>query len=166
MRNFIRILTVVLAFGLAVAAQQTATRPLAAQRGGMSDQANDPFVGIWELNRAKTTNYAGRNQTIVNVPEPGGFKSRRVTLNDNKTARVEIHPYIFDGSFHLTEGGDPREISYKRLDPNTIERTTRRNGQLSVDKEEVSKDGKTLTVTQPGSTRVFDKQFSVQEIAR
>jgi hypothetical protein len=127
---------------------------------------DEPFVGVWELNPAKTTNYQRGKQTIVNVPVPGGFLSDRISYGDERDARIEIHSYIFDGNFHKTEGGDPREISYKRLDANTIERTTKRNGQISVDKEEVSKDGKTLTVTQPNSTRVFDKKFSMQPVSR
>jgi hypothetical protein len=123
---------------------------------------NDPFLGIWELNRAKSPDYPRKSQTIVNAPEPGGFTSRRVTVNQDGTARVEIHYYIFDGKPHQTEGGDQRQISYKRLDANTIERTTDRNGQITVDREEVSQDGQTLAVTQTRSPRVFDKRHSVQ----
>jgi hypothetical protein len=128
-------------------------------------QAQDePFVGVWELNAAKTLNYQRGKQTIINVPAPGGFQSSRISHGDQRDARIEIHSYIFDGNFHRTEGGDPREISYERLDANTIERTTRRNGQITIDKEEISKDGRTLTVTQANSTRVFDKTFTVQQL--
>jgi hypothetical protein len=122
---------------------------------------NDPFVGIWEINLAASKNFDQR-QTIVNVPQPGGFKSTLVSITKDGMSRVEILPYIFDGKFHQTEGSDPREISFKRLDPNTIERTTNRNGTITVDKEELSKDGKTITKTQPTNTRVFEKKYSVQ----
>ncbi|MSV27167.1 MAG: hypothetical protein EXQ52_00220 [Bryobacterales bacterium] len=121
---------------------------------------NEPFLGIWELSLAKSKITRGavpKSQTIVNVAQDGAFKSTRASINENGTS-VEVHHYNFDGKFHQTEGGDPREISYKRLNPTTIERTTRRNGEITVGQEEVSNGGKTLTVTQPGNVRVFDKK--------
>jgi hypothetical protein len=120
---------------------------------------NEPFLGVWEINLAKsniTRVAAPKYQAITNVAEPGGFRTTRASLNENGTS-VEVHHYRFDGQFHQTEGGDPREISYKRVNPNTIERTTRRNGALTVGTEEVSSDGKTLTVNQPGNLRVFNR---------
>src|SRR2546421_210411 len=76
---------------------------------------------------------------------------------------AEIHPVAFDGKPHATTGGDAREIAYKLIDPYTIERTHNRNGRITVDTEQVSKDGKTLTVTQPGGvTRIYDKKFGVK----
>jgi len=124
----------------------------------------DPFLGVWQLNLDKSPNYTQQGQTIINVPIPGGFNSIRATLNTDNTVRTEIHPVLFDGQFHQTQGSDIRGISYKRLNLNTIERTTNRNGKISVDKEEVSKDGKTLTVEQMGMIRVFDRQFNVVPI--
>ncbi len=123
---------------------------------------NEPFLGIWELNLEKTSNYPQQSQTIINVPAPGGFKSTRATIGKDNKSSAEVHPVVFDGQPHQTTGGDAREISYKLLDAHTIERTTNRDGKITVDKEQVSKDGKTLTVTQPTAVRVYDKQFSVQ----
>jgi hypothetical protein len=119
---------------------------------------SEPFLGAWELNLAKSSITRGavpKNQVIINVAEPGGFKTTRASLNQDGTS-VEVHHYRFDGKFQQTEGGDPREISYKRLNPNTIERTTKRNGEITVGTEEVSSDGKTLTVKQPGNVRIFN----------
>lgn len=125
---------------------------------------DDPFLGIWQLNGEKTSNYQQQSQMIINVPAPGGFTSIRATIgNDNKSS-TETHPVAFDGKLHQTTGGDPREISYKRIDANTIERTHNRNGKISVDTEQVSKDGKTLTVKQANAVRVYDKQFNVQPV--
>src|ERR1700730_13332159 len=123
---------------------------------------NEPFLGIWELNLEKTSNYPQQSQTIINVPAPGGFKSTRATIGKDNKSSPEVHPVVFDGKPHQTVGGDPREISYKRIDTNTIERTQNRDGKISVDKEQVSADGKTLTVTQATAVRIYDKQFSVQ----
>ena len=130
---------------------------------------SEPFLGIWELNLEKTTNYPQQSQTMINVPAPGGgFISTRATIGkENKSSSTEIHPVVFDGKPHQTTGGDVREISYKLIDPYTIERTHNRNGRITVDTEQVSKDGKTLTVTQPGGVvRIYDKKFSVTPAGR
>jgi len=125
---------------------------------------NEPFLGIWEINLEKTTNYQQQSQMIINVPAPGGFTSIRATIGKDNKSSTEIHPVAFDGKPYQTTGGDPREISYQRIDANTIERTHNRNGKISVDMEQVSKDGKTLTVKQASAVRIYDKQFNVQEV--
>jgi hypothetical protein len=129
------------------------------------DKESEPFLGIWEINLTKTVNYPQQSQMVINVPAPeGGFISTRATIGkENKSSSTEIHPVAFDGKPHKTSGGDIREITYKLIDPYTIERTHDRNGKITVDREQVSKDGKTLTVTQPGGiTRIYDKKFSVK----
>jgi hypothetical protein len=50
---------------------------------------------------------------------------------------------------------------YKLIDPYTIERTHNRNGRISVDTEQVSKDCKTMTVKQANAVRIYDKKFNV-----
>jgi len=127
---------------------------------------NDPFLGIWQLNGEKTSNYQQQSQMIINVPSPDGFISIRATIGKDNKSSTETHPVAFDGKPHQTTGGDPREISYKRIDANTIERTHNRDGKISVDTEQVSKDGKTLTVTQAAAVRVYEKRFSVQKVGR
>ena len=128
------------------------------------DKQSEPFLGIWELNLEKTTNYPQQSQMIINVPAPGGgFISTRATIGkENKSSSAEVHPVAFDGKPHLTSGGDVRKITYKLIDPYTIERTHNRNGTISIDPEQVSKDGKTLTVKQANATRIYDKKFSVK----
>ena len=132
------------------------------------DKQSEPFLGIWEINLVKTTNYPQQSQMIINVPAPGGgFISTRATIaKENKSSSAEVHPVAFDGKPHLTTGGDIREITYKLLDPYTIERTHNRNGKISVDTEQVSKDGKTMTVRQAGIVRIYDKKFTVKEVGR
>jgi len=132
------------------------------------DKKSEPFLGIWELNLEKTANYPQQSQTMINVPAPGGgFISTRATIGkDNKASSTEIHPVVFDGKPHQTTGGDAREISYKLIDSYTIERTHNRNGRISVDTEQVSKDGKTMTVKQANATRIYDKKFAVKPVGR
>jgi hypothetical protein len=129
---------------------------LAAFRGpaGLTAQ-EEPFLGTWDLNLAASSITRGappRIETIVNIAEPGGFRSMLAVVGATSTS-VEIHHYSFEGNFHPTEGSDPRELSFKRLDQNTIEQDTRRNGTVTVHRHiELSKDGKTMTLTANGTT--------------
>src|SRR5262245_38140015 len=132
---------------------------------------NEPFLGTWELNLAKssiTRSAPPQGETIENVPEPGGFKSTLTSVT-GRGKGVEIHHYIFDGAFHQTEGGDPRELSFKRVDQRHIESDTRRNGQITVNRKfQLSEDGRTMTVIANGTsgggqkyvndTRVYEKK--------
>ena len=61
------------------------------------DKQSEPFLGIWELNLEKTTNYPQQSQTMINVPAPGGgFISTRATIGkENKSSSAEIHPGCF-----------------------------------------------------------------------
>jgi len=125
-----------------------------AALGRPADQV-EPFLGTWDLNLAVSSITRGappRIETIVNIAEPGGFRSMLAVVGEKATS-VEIHHYNFDGNFHQTEGSDPRELSFKRIDPNTIEQDTRRNGAITVHRHiELSRDGKTMTVTANGTT--------------
>src|SRR6476469_4856850 len=65
---------------------------------GVSAQ-NERFLGIWELNLAKSTITRGApplSEMVVNVSEPGGFRSTLAVVTDRGTS-VEIHHYNFDG---------------------------------------------------------------------
>jgi hypothetical protein len=127
--------------------------------------ADDPFLGIWKLNGDKTSNYGQRTQLIINLPAPGGFTSIRSSVGPDNMSSTEVHPVAFDGKPLQTTGGDARQIAYKRIDANTIERTQYRNGATSVDTEQVSADGKTLTVKQANAVRIYDKQFDVKAVS-
>jgi len=141
-----------LAIILAILAALGVPAALAAQ--------DEPFLGVWELNLTASSITRGgppRIETIVNIAEPGGFRSMLAVVGDKSTS-VEIHHYNFDGSFHQTEGSDPRELSFKRVDQNTIEQDTRRGTAITVHRHiELSKDGKTMTFTANGTTGAGQK---------
>lgn len=132
---------------------------------------DEPFLGTWEMNLAKSAVTRGsppKSETIVNVAEPGGFTSTNTIVTERGT-NVEIHHYVFDGQFHKTEGGDPRELSFVRTDRRTIDSDTRRNGEITVKRRiQLSEDGKTITMTANGKsgggqpytndTRVYDRK--------
>jgi len=116
---------------------------------------DEPFLGTWELNLAAssiTRDAPPRIETIVNIAEPDGFRSMLAIVGEKSTS-VEIQHYNFDGSFHQTEGSDPRELSFKRVDRNTIEQDTRRGGTITVHRHiELSTDGKRMTLAASGTT--------------
>src|SRR5437667_12735250 len=78
------------------------------------DKQSEPFLGIWELNLEKTTNYPQQSQTMINVPAPGGFISTRATIGkENKSSSTEIHHVSFDGNPQHDIRCDARQHSYK-----------------------------------------------------
>ena len=60
---------------------------------------SEAFLGIWEINLEKTTNYFQQSQMMINVPAPGGgFISTRAQIRqNNESSSTEIHPVGFDG---------------------------------------------------------------------
>jgi hypothetical protein len=132
---------------------------------------SEPFLGTFELDLAASAITRGappRSETVVNTAEPGGFRSLLAVVNDKSTS-VEVQHWNFDGGFHQTEGADPRALSFKRPDANTIEQDTNRNGSLTVHRHiTLSRDGKILTYVADGvsgggqkyagDTRVYRRQ--------
>jgi hypothetical protein len=130
---------------------------------------NERFLGSWVLNLAKSSITRGtppQSETVDNVTEPDGFRSTLTVVTDRGTS-VEIHHYNFDGRFHQTEGSDPRELSFRRVDQNTIDQDTRRNGQITVNRRiQLSADGKTMTFIASGTTgggQKYEKDTRVYE---
>lgn len=140
---------------------------LALCTSGMAQKKQDfkAFLGIWQINKEKTQNYPQQTQMIINLPSPDGFISTRAQIGrENSQSSMEIHPVAFDGQPHQTSGGDARTISYQLVDSHTIARTQNRGGKISMDTEQVSADGKTLTVTQNGVVRIYDKIADVKPV--
>ena len=115
----------------------------------------DPFLGVWEINPARSALTRGtmaRSEIIAMVAEPGGVKSILVTVSAER-GNAEVHHFIFDGKPHATEGSDQREMSAQRTNPRRIDAKIIRNGKETATRSfEVSEDGKTLTVIGNGTT--------------
>jgi hypothetical protein len=140
--------------------------------GGRPGAQSDPFVGVWEMNHARssvTRGTAPLSEMVVVVAEGDGLKSTLVMINEGQ-GRAEVHHYKFDGNPHLTEGGDPRHLTFKRTGPRLAEITVIRSGQVTATRRvEVSADGKTLSFNATGKSangtpyandlRVYEKKF-------
>jgi hypothetical protein len=133
--------------------------------------ADDPNMGTWKLNEAKSKFSPGapKNQTVVY--EAAG-DSTKVTVDgigaDGKPTHNEWTGKFDGKDYPLT--GDPTADtrSYKKIDARTLELTNKKGGKPVVTgKITVSADGKTRTVAVVGtdasgkkvtSTAVYDKQ--------
>lgn len=140
---------------------------------GMLSAQNDPFLGTWKLNLAKSKYSPGpppQSQTIKY--EPWGndglkYTGEQVNAQGNQThtgyqAKYDGKDYPFTG----TQNYDA--IALKRIDAHTIEGPRKKNGKVvDTARRVVSPDGKTLTLTTKGTNAqgqpvndvaVFDRQ--------
>lgn len=135
--------------------------------------ANDPFMGTWKLNNAKTKStvpFTGAERLVIIAPAQGGLTRVFLNIADIKqVAREEHYTGKFDGKDYQSLGGDPRLISMTRPDCHTILSKTKRNGkETSATRMVVSADGKTLSMFLSGTrgtgepykddVQVYDRQ--------
>ncbi len=138
--------------------------------------ADDPFVGTWKLNLAKSKFDPGppvRSRTVT-VQAIGGNAVRwsidQVDAEGNHATVVEMPK--FDGKDYprtVSVPNAPDTIALKRIDAYTLEESLKKNGTVvATYRQVVSKDGKTRTATQTSGTNargqavhdvlVFDRQ--------
>ena len=135
--------------------------------------AADNNVGTWKLNLAKSKYSPGpapKSQTLK--IEAWGDDGVKYTADgvgaDGKPTHAEFQAK-YDGKDYPFKGNpDADMLSYKRIDANTLQATTKLNGKATITaKAVVSADGKTRTVTQVGTnaqgqllsiTSVYERQ--------
>ena len=133
--------------------------------------ADDPNMGTWKLNEAKSKYSPGAPKNTTVVYEAAG-DSVKVTVDgvdaDGKPSHNEWTGKFDGKDYPLT--GDPAadSRSYKKIDARTMELTNKKGGKPVVTgKITVSADGKSRTVAVSGtdasgkkvtSTAVYDKQ--------
>ena len=122
--------------------------------------AQDVQTGRWTLNLAKShfkTSAAPKTQIVTIVAEgKDGVKVTADVVRANGAKAAFAYAAQFDGKeYARTETGDGavpgQTVTLKRLDSRTVERITYLKGKkLVIEKWEISRDGKTRTVTQSG----------------
>ena len=136
---------------------------------------DNPFVGTWKLNLAKSTFDPGpplksRTVTIERVGAAMKWTVEQVDANGNRRTVVETPR--FDGNDYPRSGSptpDADAIALKRIDAYTLEETLKKASKVvRVYRQVVSKDGKLRTSTQLTGTNedgqpvhdvlIFDKQ--------
>ena len=133
--------------------------------------AGDSWVGSWKLNAAKSK--VGPNviraQTLKFEDTADGVKLTSHGTDADGKAMHGGYTSKFDGK-DVPWAGNPMAdtASPKRIDANTYENTWKKAGKATViSKVSISKDGKTLTISQSGtdvkgtpvnSVAVYDRQ--------
>jgi hypothetical protein len=133
--------------------------------------ADDPFIGTWKLNLAKskfTPGPAPKSQTLTYEPSANGVKltSNQVDAQGNSTAGGYTANY--DGKDYPFANPDADTIALKRIDARTVTAIWKKAGKVTnTSRRTISKDGKTLTIAQKGKNAqgqsvnyvsVYDKQ--------
>jgi hypothetical protein len=122
--------------------------------------AQDAQTGKWTLNVAKSqfkTSAAPKTQVVTIVPEgKDGLKVTADVVRGNGAKAAFSYAGQYDGKENpRTETGDGavpgQTVTLKKVDNHTVERISYLKGKkLVIEKWEISKDGKTRTVTQSG----------------
>jgi hypothetical protein len=136
--------------------------------------ADDPLIGTWKLNLSKSKYRPGPPpKSQMNKYEPSGANGVKL-ITDSVNAKGEAnHEEIantFDGKEYPAPNfaGGGTMMMNKRINAYTTVRTLRKGGKVvNTLRRVVSKDGKTMTVTQKGTdaegkpvstVQVYDKQ--------
>ena len=133
--------------------------------------ADDPQMGTWKLNEAKSKIGAGSPKITTSVYEATG-DSVKATLDGTDGDGKPLHSEWtgkFDGKDYPVTGDPNTDTrSYKKVNDHTLASTNKKGDKVTITaRGVVSADGKTRTVTITGtdskgkkftSTAVYDKQ--------
>jgi hypothetical protein len=113
--------------------------------------ADDPMMGTWKLNEAKSKIAPGapKNSTVVYA---AAGDQTKVTVDGTDAEGKSIHSEWtgkFDGKDYAVTGDATADMrAYKKEGKNTLEMTNKKDGKVtSTGTVVVSADGKTRTVT-------------------
>ena len=135
--------------------------------------ADDPFLGTWKLNLAKSKYNPGpppkSNTYKFSLAGANGVKLIADGVGAQGNPNHREYTANYDGKdYPVTGNPDADSVSLKRVDAYTVEGTQKLAGKLvRTFRRAVSKDGKTLTVTEKGTNAqgqaynnvvVYDKQ--------
>jgi len=119
--------------------------------------ADNPFLGTWKLNVAKSKGTPGtmsKEETVVFESDGNGIK-RTVTGVDGDGQKLDMSATIpWDGMGHKVDGPNgapPAMVAVKTANANTLNVTVKVNDKVvSSGRVVVSKDGKRMTSTFKG----------------
>src|SRR6476620_2052852 len=131
---------------------------------------NDPQMGTWKLNEAKSK-FAGKARNHTVTYEAAGDQTK-VTVDGVDENGGTVHSEWtgkFDGKDYPVTGDANGDIrSYRMINKNTLALTNKKNGKVTLTgRIVVSRDGKTRTVTTTATdakgkkvtnVAVYDKQ--------
>ena len=133
--------------------------------------ADDPNMGTWKLNETKSKLTPGEGKNTTVAYEVAGDQVKVTIDGTDKDGKPTHNEWIgkFDGKDYAVTGDPKSDMrSYKKIDPNTLKFTVKKDGKTtSSGRVVISGDGKTRTVTINGTdsqgkkftnVSVYDKQ--------
>lgn len=133
--------------------------------------AQNPHIGTWKLNGAKSTIPAGFMKNTTVVYEAAGDNVKVITDGTDKDGKPAHTEWTgkFDGKdYPITGDSSADSRSYKKIDEHTLEMANKKSGKVTTNgRIVVSADGKSRTVHITGtdssgkkasSTALYDKQ--------
>lgn len=133
--------------------------------------ADNPFLGTWKLNTAKSKSSPGpvAQSMTVKFDADGENVRRTVTGLDGQGKPImqggpEGSSIAWDGKDHAVQvpNGPPMTVAVKRVNDHRNDVTVKRNGKVTATiRSVVSKDGKTMTNTVDG---VDEKEVKIHEV--
>jgi hypothetical protein len=167
MKSRIAIVTVVLSFAAALFCfgETKATEPAASPEAAKTAKATapkkeaatmaNPHMGTWKLNEAKSkiAPGMGKNTTVVYTEQKDKMKVDVTGVDKDGKPTHAVWVGAADGKAYKTKGNLPWDAAaYKVANDHTYQITTMKGGKVFASgKSEVSKDGKTRTVTTSGT---------------
>jgi hypothetical protein len=138
--------------------------------GATAQSKDDPFIGRWTLDRARSEfsgNVPEKRVTIFELTPDGSLKHITETVIANgSTDRIE-YSAKYDGKDVPISNSFLWTVSVKRIDARSTERSGKVNGAVvETSKRTVSPDNQTLTIVTTGSndgneyssTQVFTRE--------
>ncbi len=121
----------------------------------LAAQAPDPILGTWELNVAKSRFSPGptpRSQTRVMVQDGAVVRATSKGIDSSGNPTSSQWTITYDGTEQKIVGNPEADSQIlKRIDPFHTETTIKKGGKvLQTAYREISKDGKTMTLTFKG----------------
>jgi hypothetical protein len=131
-----------------------------------SAQSNDPVLGTWTLNAAKSKYTPGPTpKSITSIYEAAGKGYKVSVKNDTGSGTVQYsYTTYLDGKDSKVTGNNPNAdtIGVRRIDARTLEVVSKKGGQVTIiQRNVVSADGKTRTVTTTGVDALGQKVHNV-----
>jgi hypothetical protein len=133
--------------------------------------ADDPQMGTWKLNEAKSTFASGMTKNHTVVYEATGDNVKIMVDGTDKDGKSTHNEWTgkFDGKDYPVTGDPTSDMrSYSKVDDRTLKMTVKRDGKVTASgRIVVSTDGKSRTVTTSGTDAegkkvsnkvVYDKQ--------
>lgn len=129
-------------------------------------QSTDVLVGTWKMNAAKSKYSPGpadKSLTVKYEPQGDSLKITADLTTADGTAQHQEYMAKFDGKTYPVKGDPDRDMAtMKRIDANTTEVLGTKGGKPTVNfRRVVSKDGKTLTLSETGTNATGKKLNNV-----